>query len=219
MPVGMPEFVDNPEPRCPVILLCDTSGSMSGAPIDALNTGLAAFREEVSMDEQASLRVEVAMVTFGPVRLAQDFATIDNLTPPRLIADGVTPMGEAINYALDLLEDRKEIYKNNGIQYYRPWVFLITDGAPTDIWHIAAQRVSQAERERRLLFFAVGVEGADMNTLRQITPSERPPVLLDGLDFKSMFQWLSTSMKRVSSSQVGGTMIALPPVGWGRITN
>ena len=47
MPVGMPEFVDNPEPRCPVILLCDTSGSMSGAPINNLNAGLAAFRQEV----------------------------------------------------------------------------------------------------------------------------------------------------------------------------
>ena len=200
-------------------MLCDTSGSMSGAPIHALNTGLAAFREEVSKDEQASLRVEVALVAFVPVQLTQNFVTIDNLTPPKLIADGVTPMGEAINYALDLLEDRKEIYKNNGIQYYRPWVFLITDGAPTDIWHSAAQRVSQAERERRLLFFAVGVKGADMSTLKQITPSERPPVLLNGLDFKSMFQWLSTSMKRVSSSQVGGTMIALPPVGWGQITS
>ena len=70
MPVGMPEFVDNPEARCPVILLCDTSGSMSGAPINALNTGLAAFREEVYKDEIAALRVEVALVTFGPVRLA-----------------------------------------------------------------------------------------------------------------------------------------------------
>ncbi len=219
MPIGLPEFVDNPEPRCPVILLCDTSGSMLGAPINALSAGLAAFREEVYKDEQASLRVEVALITFGPVRLAQDFVTIDNLTSPLLKADGVTPMGEAIEYALDLLEERKETYKNNGIQYYRPWVFLITDGAPTDAWHYAAQRVRQAEAQRRLLFFAVGVEGADMSTLRQIAPSERPPVLLKGLDFKSMFQWLSTSMKRVSSSQVGGAMIALPPVGWGQITS
>lgn len=219
MPVGLPEFVDNPEPRCPVILMCDTSGSMSGAPINALNTGLAAFKEEVYKDEQASLRVEVALVTFGPVRLAQEFVTIDNFMPPKLKADGVTPMGEAIEYALDLLEKRKETYKNNGVQYYRPWVFLITDGAPTDSWYSAAQQVRQAEMQRRLLFFAVGVEGADMNTLRQIAPPERPPVLLNGLDFKSMFQWLSTSMKRVSSSQVGAAMIALPPVGWGQITS
>jgi uncharacterized protein YegL len=219
MPVGLPEFVDNPEPRCPVILLCDTSGSMSGAPINALNAGLAAFREEVYKDEQASLRVEVALVTFGPVRLAQEFVTIDHFIPPRLEANGGTPMGEAIEYAMELLEDRKETYKNHGVQYYRPWVFLITDGAPTDSWYNAAQRVRQAEMQRRQLFFAVGVEGADLSTLRQITPSERPPVLLNGLDFQSMFQWLSTSMKRVSSSQVGGAMIALPPVGWGQITS
>jgi len=218
MPIGLPEFVDNPEPRCPVILLCDTSGSMAGAPIDALNAGLAAFKEDVYRDEMASLRVEVALVTFGPVRLTQDFVTIDNFTPPKLKADDRTPMGEAIEYALDLLEDRKEIYKNNSIQYYRPWIVLMTDGAPTDIWQNAAYRVRQAEAQRRLLFFGVGVQGADMNTLRQMTPPERPPLLLNGLDFKSMFQWLSTSMKRVSSSQVGGTMIALPPVGWGQIT-
>lgn len=218
MPVGLPEFVDNPEPRCPVILLCDTSGSMSGAPINALNGGLATFREEVYRDEQASLRVEVALVTFGPVRLAKEFVTIDNFIPPRLEANGGTPIGEAIEYAIALLETRKETYKNHGIQYYRPWVFLITDGAPTDRWYNAAQRVRQAELERRFLFFAVGVEGADINTLRQIAPPERPPVLLNGLDFKSMFQWLSTSMKRVSSSQVGGAMIALPAVGWGQIT-
>lgn len=218
MPVGMPEFVDNPEPRVPVILLCDTSGSMSGAPINSLNAGLAAFTEEVYKDEIASLRVEVALVTFGPVRLTQDFVTIDKFVPPQMRADGVTPMGEAIEYALDMLQDRKETYKNNGIQYYRPWVILITDGAPTDSWQNAAGRMRQAEAQRRLLFFAVGVQGADMNTLRQIAPPERPPVLLNGLDFKSMFQWLSTSMKRVSSSQVGGTMISLPPVGWGQIT-
>ena len=218
MPIGLPEFVENPEPRCPVILLCDTSGSMQGKPIEALNKGLAAFQKDVYKDEIASLRVEVALVTFGPVQLAQDFVTIDEFTPPTLTADDVTPMGEAIEYALDLLEERKEVYKTNGIQYYRPWVFLITDGAPTDIWQNAAQRIREMEAQRRMLFFAVGVEGADMDKLRQIALPERPPVLLNGLDFTSMFQWLSTSMKRVSSSKVGGSMIQLPAVGWGQIT-
>ncbi|MES1024002.1 VWA domain-containing protein [Gloeocapsa sp. BRSZ] len=218
MPIGLPEFVDNPEPRCPVVLLCDTSGSMAGQPITALNAGIAAFRDDVFRDDTASLRVEVALVTFGPVRLVRDFVTIDNFTSPLLQADGVTPMGEAIEFALDLLEQRKETYKTNGIQYYRPWVLLITDGAPTDNWFQAAQRVRQAEMQRRLSFFAIGVEGADMNTLRQIAPPERPPVRLNGLDFQSMFLWLSTSMKRVSCSQVGGSMVCLPPVGWGQIT-
>ena len=166
----------------------------------------------------ASLRVEVAIITFGPVEVAQDFVTIDQFTPPPLEAYDVTPIGEAIDKALDLLEERKATYKASGIQYYRPWVFLITDGAPTDDWQGAAQRVRLAEVDRKLCFFAVGVEGADMNTLRKIAPPERPPVMLNGLDFKSMFIWLSASMKRVSSSQVGGAMVALPPVGWGQIT-
>ena len=216
MPVGLPEFVENPETRCPVILLLDVSGSMSGQPIQELNRGLAAFKKDVVKDSQAALSVEVAIVSFGPVRLTQDFVTIENFTPPELKSDGLTPMGEAIEYALDLLESRKTAYKDNGILYYRPWVFLITDGAPTDDWKYAAQRVKEAEASRRLCFFAVGVQGADFDTLKQIAP-ERPPVMLNGLDFRSLFVWLSTSMKRVSSGKVGEA-VALPAVGWVQIT-
>ena len=216
MPVGLPELVENPETRCPVILLLDVSGSMSGQPIQELNRGLAAFKKDVVKDSQAALSVEVAIVSFGPVRLTQDFVTIENFTPPELKSDGLTPMGEAIEYALDLLESRKTAYKDNGILYYRPWVFLITDGAPTDDWKYAAQRVKEAEASRRLCFFAVGVQGADFDTLKQIAP-ERPPVMLNGLDFRSLFVWLSTSMKRVSSGKVGEA-VALPAVGWVQIT-
>lgn len=218
MPVGLPEFVENPENRCPVILLLDTSGSMYGQPIQELNRGLAAFKEDVLKDSQASLSVEMAIVTFGPVQLTQGFTTIDQFTPPKLEANGDTPMGEAIEYALDLIEGRKFTYKENGILYYRPWIFLITDGAPTDNWHYAAQRLKEAEAQRRLLFFAVAVQGADMNTLRQIAPPERSPIMLNGLDFRSLFVWLSSSMKRVSSGKVGQA-VALPSVGWGQITS
>ncbi|MCC5631433.1 VWA domain-containing protein [Nostoc sphaeroides CHAB 2801] len=219
MAVGMPEFVENPENRCPVILLLDTSGSMSGQPIQELNRGLAAFKQDVLKDSQASLSVEVAIITFGPiVKLTQDFVTIDQFTPPTLEVDGRTPMGAAIEYALDFLENRKQTYKDNGILYYRPWVFLITDGAPNDSWESAAQRLRQAEAQSRLSFFAVGVKGADMNILKQISPPQRPPVRLDGLDFREMFVWLSASMKRVSSGKVGQA-VALPSMGWGQITS
>ncbi|WP_448266951.1 vWA domain-containing protein [Nostoc sp. DSM 114159] len=219
MAVGMPEFVENPENRCPVILLLDTSSSMSGQPIQELNRGLAAFKADVLKDSQASLSVEVAMITFGPiVKLTQDFVTIDQFTPPILEVGGLTPMGAAIEYALDFLENRKQTYKDNGILYYRPWVFLITDGEPNDSWQPAAQRLREAEAQSRLSFFAVGVQGADMNILKQISPPERPPVTLNGLDFREMFVWLSASMKRVSSGKVGQA-VALPAMGWGQITS
>jgi uncharacterized protein YegL len=216
MPVGFPEFVQNPENRCPVILLLDTSGSMIGEAMNALNQGVNLFKENIQADTKASLSVEVALITFGPVKLVQDFVTIDQFTPPTLVADGVTPMGEAIEYALDLLTKRKAVYQENGIQYYRPWIFMITDGAPTDPWQDAAARIHQGEVDRKFCFFSVAVEGADLKTLAQIAPSDRPPVLLNGLDFQSLFVWLSKSMKRVSSGKVGEA-VELPPVGWGQV--
>jgi uncharacterized protein YegL len=217
VPVGLPEFVENPENRCPVVLLLDSSSSMSGEPIEELTRGVSIFKEEVLKDTKASLSVEVAIATFGPVNLVQDFVTVQEFNPPTLEANGFTPMGEAVEFGIDLIEARKEVYKENGIQYYRPWLFLITDGAPTDSWEIAAQRVRQGETEGKFSFFTVAVEGADMETLKQIATAERPPILLNGLDFKSLFIWLSTSMKRVSTAKVG-EMLMLPPVGWGQIT-
>lgn len=220
MTVGMPEIglVENLEPRCPLILLLDNSGSMSGQPIDELNRGLITFVESIKKDALASKRVEVAIISFGPVKLVQDFVTIDQFTSPNLQSDGGTPMGAAIQYALNLLENRKQTYKNYGTQYYRPWVWLITDGAPTDNWHNAAQLVRNGETNKKFTFFAVGVEGANMSILRQISSPEREPLKLKGLDFASMFQWLSTSLAQVSQSRAG-TQVAFEPIGWGQVSS
>ena len=116
---------------------------------------------------------------------------------------------------MDLVQERKQIYKNNGISYYRPWVFMITDGAPTDEWVAAAQRVKQEEANKGVAFFAVGVEDADMDVLVDI--SVRQPVKLKGLAFSEMFVWLSRSMESVSHSIIGTQTPLLPPSGWGEV--
>lgn len=146
-------FPDNPEPRCPVILLLDTSKSMSGERIQKLNSGIAAFKQEVEKDTIASLRVEVAIITFNnSAEMVQNFVTIDQFIPPKLIASGSTAMGEGIDLALNKLEARKSIYKEYGISYYQPWVFLITDGIPTDKWEEAAKLVKKLLTSENLAF-------------------------------------------------------------------
>lgn len=206
----------NPEPRCPCVLVLDTSGSMSGNPITQLNEGLQTFREALSKDELAMLRVEIAIITFGQsVGVVQDFVTANQFVPPNLDATGGTPMGQAINLALDKINERKQLYKQNGISYYRPWVFLITDGSPGDEWNSAAQRVQADEAKKKIAFFSVGVDGADMSVLKQI--SSRQPLKLKGANFQEMFVWLSSSLSGVSHSQPGEEVPLQSPMGWGAV--
>lgn len=216
---GTNDFALNPEPRCPCLLLLDVSGSMVGEPIQELNEGLKSFRDELLADELAAKRVEVACITFGPVHIATEFETASVFQPPWLKAQADTPMGAAITSGVELVRLRKEAYRKNGIAFYRPWIFLITDGAPTDDWTDAAARVKDGEASKAFAFFAVGVQTADMQTLGRI--AARQPLKLKALRFQSLFQWLSNSMKSISRSTPGDEVPLQNPTegpdGWASI--
>ncbi|CDN16771.1 FIG00872741: hypothetical protein [Richelia intracellularis] len=192
---------------------------MHGEAIEALNQGLLSFKDELVNNSLASRRVEVAIITFDSmINVAQDFVTADQFQPPILTAQGLTNMGSGINKALDLIQERKEQYRTNGIAYYRPWIFMITDGEPQgeldQVVEQATQRLQTDEANKRVAFFSVGVENANMNRLSQI--AVRTPLKLHGLNFIEMFVWLSASMSVVSHSQVD-EQVALPPIGWGTV--
>jgi len=102
-----------------------------------------------------------------------------------------------------------------GSTIFRPWIFLITDGGPTDEWQSAARQVHEGEDKGAFAFFAVGVAGANMNALRQI--SVREPLKLEGLKFRELFQWLSNSMKDVSQSIPGAAVPIKSPKGWAEV--
>ena len=224
------EFVENPEPRCACLMLLDTSGSMGTIEggeyqdlgytytqdgqtfraatggrtrIGELNGGLQVYKSSLIEDPLAVKRVEVSVITFGGrVETVCDFTTVENFVPPILRADGETPMGAAIMAGLDALEQRKQSYKMNRISYYRPWVFLLTDGEPTDNWHPAAERLRCLELQKAIAFFPIGLGAANMGMLAQL--SSTPAKKLSALKFRELFQWLSRSQRAVSRSRPGG---------------
>ena len=208
------ELAENPEPRCPCLLLLDTSASMSGSPINELNEALRVFKNELIADSMTAKRVEVAVVTFGPVELISDFVAANRFQPPNLQAKGNTPLGKAVAVGVELLKERKQILRENGIDLYRPWIFLITDGEPTDDWRNAHQLIQQGEENKSFLFFALAVNNARLDILKQI--SVREPLRLKGIQFRPLFRWLSDSLKAVSYS-IPGDRVGLPdykPYGW-----
>lgn len=214
------EFAENPEPRVPCVLIVDTSTSMQGPRIEELNKGLQAYRQELLADPLASKRVEVAIVTFGGrVTRLIEFVTATGFEPPTLQPIGGTPMGEAINTALDMIEERKASYREHGIAYYRPWAFLITDGEPNDHWKPVASRIKAGENQKAFCFFAVGVEGASMEVLEELCV--RKPLWLQGTKFRELFSWLSNSQQAVSRSSPGDEVPLEDPTtgpqGWAAV--
>ena len=113
------EFVENPEPRCPYIILVDSSSSMYGEPIQELNNGLKLFNQELIKNELASKRVELGVIAFDTdVRpLTDGFVNAREYNPTNIEADGVTNMGEAIKKAYEIIETRKNQYKSAGVFY------------------------------------------------------------------------------------------------------
>ena len=209
------DLVENPTPRIPVCLCLDTSSSMGGAPIAELNAGVTSFVDALRDDEIARYAAEIAVVTFGGgPRAALEFAALDRQAFAPVYAAGDTPMGAGVALAMDLLERRKREYAAAGIDYYQPWLVLMTDGQPTDSIDTSAHRVVDAVSGRKLSVFPIGIgANASMDVLARFSPA-RPPLRLDGLKFRDFFAWLSRSVARVSQS-IPGQSVPLDTKGIG----
>lgn len=214
----IPIIEDPEEARCPCLLILDVSHSMSGDPIDRLNRAIKQFSVELSNDPLARKRVEVGIVTFGgDVRVHTDFTEARDFRPTELRVNGATPMCEAIQTGVGLIERRKGAYRKSGTAYHRPWIFLISDGVPTDAnpkrWSETVTTLMDGERDKRFAFYAIGVKGVDFDRLQQLS-SHRDALRLQGLKFGPFFEWLSKSLATVSKSSPGDAVPLENPWGW-----
>jgi uncharacterized protein YegL len=216
---GIPDIqlANNSSQRLPCVLLLDGSGSMAGAPIAELNAGLRLLEEELKKDDVAGERVQLLVIQFGgdnQIELLSDWTDAMSFEAPEVTAGGLTPMGEAVRVAMSKIEEQKANYRTNGIAYNRPWIFLITDGGPTDPdWEQAAALSHAAEEAGKLIFFGIGVgPEAKLEALAKF--SKRAPVRLQGLKFRELFLWLSRSTSSASKATQGTSIQLALPADW-----
>ena len=191
------ESPNNFEQKNLCALLLDTSGSMDGRPIAELQKGLELFYKEIKEDPIMSKRLEIAIITYDSlVEIKQLPALVEEFDMPLLKVRGMTSMTEGIKSAIELVEERKNWYKQTGQPYYRPWIIMMTDGEPNDDSNITelAHAIQKDVDNKHYFFFAVGVEGANMQILDELSSTQMPPAKIEGLKFSSFFKWLSQSI-------------------------
>jgi|TARA_B110000503_G_scaffold142248_1_gene238423 uncharacterized protein YegL len=216
----IPDLVlqDNTSQRLPCVVVVDGSSSMSGKAIDNLNDGLSFLEKELKSDDIASMRVQLLIIRIGghsDAEVLVDWTDAIDFVAPTIEANGTTPLGLGVKLALQKIEEQKKRYKDNQITYNRPWMFIMTDGAPTDIdWEDAALAAKQAEAKGKVIVFPIGTEGADFETLNAF--SNRKALMLRNLDFKELFIWLSKSVSVGSQTELGSET-QLPETSWGTV--
>jgi uncharacterized protein YegL len=214
------DYRNNVAQRTPCVLVVDGSTSMEGEPIDLLNDGLQRFEEALKADDSASTQVQVLVIRMGghdDAEVVQPWCDASQFAAPYVEANGTTPMGHAMALALLAVEQQKDALRSHGIPYTRPWIFLLSDGQPSDSeWEKVAQVSRQAEQERKAIIWPVGVgRHADLPALSSFS-SGRPAVQVEAAQFEDMFQWLSASLAAVSASQAG-EQVALPSATWASV--
>jgi uncharacterized protein YegL len=224
------ELVSNSSARIPVCLCLDISGSMAkNGAIESLTGGVNKFYEAIRANERTKESCEIAIVTFNSqVVVLEDFSSIAEKKSPVFKAEGGTALAHGVNKALDLLEARKQEYKKNGVEYYQPWLVLMTDGKPGDVDDVQAaqKRCADLVGQSKLTVFSIAVGNdsdpekckAIEDILNGFSP-KRKALHLKDLKFEEFFEWLGKSVATVSQSQVGDT-VKLDTAGledWGTV--
>ena len=210
-------LAENTSQRLPCVVVLDGSTSMAnGDAIGALNAGLKLLESDLKADDVARQRVRILVLRIGAphdVEIVTDWVDAIESEAPEIDANGATPLGAGVRRALDEIEAEKARYRDHGIPYNRPWLFVLTDGEPTDMdWGSAADECRAAEEAGHVSVFCVGVGQANMEKLARFSP--RQPLALKGLAFREFFLWLSRSARAGSQSAPSENIQMAAPSDW-----
>jgi len=207
----IPSIINPGEHHMALVFLLDTSASMGVAPkgggvppITALNEGMNRFRAEVCLNPQTRDILDVAIIEFNSdYRIIQDFVPVEYMADIELGVVGTTKMTPPIRAALEMVNERSRFYRRSGAEPYKPWIIMITDGAPDpddDITYVTKE-IREMESAGKVSFRSLGVQGYDAKTLHTLCDGK--VLKLDGTDFTYFFDWVNKSVRSVSQSSPG----------------
>jgi uncharacterized protein YegL len=186
--------------RLPVYLLLDTSGSMNGEPIEAVKNGVQIMISSLRQNPQAIETAFISVITFDSV--AQQIIPLTDLASFQMVdikATGVTALGEALKLVSNKIDN--EVAKTTMLKKgdWKPLVFIMTDGIPTDDWQSGLNEFKQ--RKTAFTVACAAGSGADTNILKQITENVVSLDTADSTSIGKFFQWVTASIG-VSSTKV-----------------
>ncbi|QZT38861.1 VWA domain-containing protein [Halosquirtibacter xylanolyticus] len=201
--------------KLPVYLLLDVSGSMFGEPLDAVKSGVNMMVSTLRQDPYALETAHISVITFN--HSAEQVVPLTELVmfqEPMLTASGQTSFGEALTLLSDCVKG--DVKKTTSSQKgdWKPLVFIMTDGLPTDDWHKGLKRFQ--EQTYGMVVACAAGEHADTTILKQVTNNVVSIDKADTASIQAFFKWVSTSIS-VSSMRVENesnettTILELPP--------
>jgi len=186
--------------RLPVYLLLDTSGSMSGEPIEAVKNGVQIMVSSLRQNPQAIETAFISIITFDSS--ARQIIPLTDLASFQMMdirATGTTALGDALKLVATCIDNEvaKTTTENKGD--WKPLVFIMTDGVPTDDWESGLNEFNK--RKTAFTVACAAGSGADTTVLRQITQNVVSLDTADGHSIAKFFQWVTASIG-VSSTKV-----------------
>jgi len=201
--------------RLPVYFLLDTSGSMFGEPIQALNNALSGMVNTLRTDAQALDSLWLSIITFD--REVKEIVPLTELVSfqlPEITCpqSGPTHTGKGLEVLYDKVTS--EVRKGSPTQKgdWRPLLFVFTDGKPSD---------SQLYREmipkiKSLNFGAIVACAAghlaDDSMLKELTDTVVHLDTADSSTLKQFFKWVSDTIEQGNKSMGTVENVSLPPV-------